>query len=83
MVYVIKDFNVIKEHVSWVSSYIPYFRVFYMVEAKEGKEYVKIRAGDLAYVGEYTDEIKDWIKEVGAVEVVQSMDADFFFARGV
>jgi hypothetical protein len=78
MVIVVDSFDVVKSH---YDKYYLFIRVFYSSEVIEGKEYVRITAGEVGWRGPLTEEIKKWLSEVKAVRVVEAIPDELFFAR--
>jgi len=75
MSYIVKKFEDVKEHYKVLP---PDIRVLYMVKGKN----VRILCGKLAWEGEFSKEVKKWLKEVDALELVEVVPPEEFFTRG-
>ena len=75
MSFVIKNFKKIQEHAKVLP---PEIHVFYY---KVGKK-VRIICGKLEWEGDFTREVKDWLKRVDAVEIVEVMPPEEFLLKG-
>jgi len=76
MSFVVRKFEDLKEYYRTLP---PETRVLFMVKGKV----VRIQCGKLAWEGELTKDIKKWLKEVNALELVEVVPPEEFFTKGV
>ena len=75
MGFLVESFEDLKDH--WMNT-PSVVRPSYLISKKDKKTIVKVVCGNFLWTGEYTKEVKAWLKEVNALRLVKVVSTELY-----